>query len=97
MKRAKDLSEDSDRAELELQLETLRSEVRRLQLEQELLKKANELLKKDQGIGLHLLTNREKTQLVDALRHAYSLAELLASVALPSQFVLLSSGPPQCR
>jgi transposase InsO family protein/transposase-like protein len=82
MKRAKDLSTDSDRAELELELETLRSEVRRLQLEQELLKKANELLKKDQGIGLHLLTNREKTQLVDALRHAYSLAELLASVAL---------------
>ena len=47
MKRAKDLSAGSDRAELELQLETLRSEVRRLQLEQELLKKANELLKND--------------------------------------------------
>ncbi len=39
-------------------------------------------LRKDQGIGLHLLTNREKTQLVDALRQTYSTAELLSSVAL---------------
>ena len=51
-------------------------------MEQELLKKANELLKKDQGIDLHLLSNREKTLLVDALRHEYSLAELLASLVL---------------
>lgn len=49
MKRAKDLSAGSDRAELELQLETLRGEVRRLQLEHELLKKANELLKKNRA------------------------------------------------
>jgi len=56
--------------------------VRRLQLEQELLKKATELLKKNQGIILHLLSNREQTLLVDALRHEYSLAELLTSLVL---------------
>jgi transposase-like protein len=36
----------SDRADLEQQLETLRQDIRRLQLEKDLLKKANELLKK---------------------------------------------------
>jgi putative transposase len=53
-----------------------------LQLEQDLLKKANELLKKDLGIDRQLLTNREKTQLVDALRSTYALTELLREVGL---------------
>jgi prefoldin subunit 5 len=35
----------ADRSELEQQLETLRRDIRRLQLEKDLLKKANELLK----------------------------------------------------
>jgi transposase InsO family protein/transposase-like protein len=73
----------SERAELELQIETLRRDVRRLQLEQDLLKKANELLKKDLGIDRRLLTNREKTELVDALRSTYALPELLREVGLP--------------
>jgi len=42
-----------------------------------LLTKANELVKKDLGIDLRLLGNREKTLLVDALRDTYPLAELL--------------------
>lgn len=71
--RFNDSSTDSELPQLEQQLQTLRREVRRLQLEQELLKKANELLRKDQGIDLHFLSNREKTLLVDALRHEYSL------------------------
>lgn len=83
MKRHRDLSASSEREELERQLEELRRDVRRLQLEQDLLKKANELLKKDQGISSQLLTNREKTQLVDALRETYSLTELLPEVGLP--------------
>ncbi|EED67106.1 integrase catalytic region [Comamonas testosteroni KF-1] len=82
MKRFNDSSTSSELPQLEQQLQTLRREVRRLQLEQELLKKANELLKKNQGIILHLLSNREQTLLVDALRHVYSLAELLASLVL---------------
>lgn len=37
--------------------------MRRLQLEHELLMKANELIKKDMGIDQQVLTNREKTLL----------------------------------
>jgi transposase InsO family protein/transposase-like protein len=83
MKRQQDSPPSSERVELEQQIEKLRRDLRRLQLEQDLLKKANELLKKDLGIGRQLLTNREKTQLVDALRPTYTLTELLHEVALP--------------
>lgn len=46
MTRQQDSPPSSERAELEKQLEALRRDVRRLRLEQDLLKKANELLKK---------------------------------------------------
>ena len=51
---------------LQAKLVALKGELRRLQLEHDLLKKANEILKKDLGVNLQLLTNREKTMLVDA-------------------------------
>lgn len=73
MKRPNDLPPDPEREDLEHQLEALRRDIRRLKLEQDLLKKANEILKKDLGINRQLLTNREKTLLVDALRQTYSL------------------------
>ena len=82
MKRPQDSLPCPERAELEQQLEALRRDVRRLQLEQDLLKKANEIVKKDLGIDRQLLTNREKTQLVDALRQTYTLTELLNAVGL---------------
>lgn len=40
-------------------------------------------LRKDLGINRQLLTNREKTQLVDALRPTYGLDELLREAGLP--------------
>ena len=83
MKRKKDSPPGSERAELEQQLEALRRDIRRLQLEQDLLKKANGLLKKELGIDRQLLTNRETTQLVDALRSNYALTELLRAVGIP--------------
>lgn len=83
MKRQQDAPTSSDQAELEQQLETLRRDIRRLQLEKDLLKKANELLKKELGIDRQHLTNREKTLLVDALRPSYTLTELLCEVDLP--------------
>ncbi len=46
------------------------------------MKKANELLKKGLGVDLPLLTNREKTVLVDALKDTYALPELLAELVL---------------
>ncbi len=69
-----------ERAELERQLEALQREIRQLQLERDLLNKANELLKKGLGVDLQLLSNREKTLLIDALKHTYTLAELLAEL-----------------
>ncbi|PJI95821.1 transposase InsO family protein [Acidovorax sp. 69] len=71
-----------ERDELELQVAVLRREVRQLRLEQDLLNKANELLKKGLGVNLQLLSNREKTLLIDALREHYGLPELLAQVGL---------------
>ncbi len=83
MKRQQDPPTSPDRVELEQQLQTLQRDIRRLQLEKDLLKKANELLKKELGIDRQSLTNREKTQLVDALRPIYTLTELLCEVGLP--------------
>ena len=71
-----------EREELERQLALLRLEVRQLRLEQDLLNKANELLKKGLGVDLQLLSNREKTLLIDALREQYALPELLAQLDL---------------
>ena len=82
MKRSNNSPPDPERAELERQLESLRRDVRNLQLEHDLLKKANELLKKGLGVDLQLLTNREKTLLVDALKQTHALSDLLARLGL---------------
>lgn len=83
MKRQQVRPPNSKQADLEQQLEALQRDIRRLQLEKDLLKKANELLKKELGIDQNPLTNREKTQLVDALRPTYTLTELLSQLGLP--------------
>ncbi len=82
MKRRNTSPPAPDREELERQLEALQRDVRQLQLEHDLLKKANELLKKGLGVDLPLLSNREKTRLVDALKDLYRLPELLAQLKL---------------
>ncbi len=82
MKRHIESPQAPERAELERQVESLRRDVRQLQLEHDILKKANELLKKGLGVDLQLLTNREKTLLVDALRQTYALSELFAGLGL---------------
>ncbi len=81
--RKQDAPASSDRADLEQQLETLRQDIRRLQLEKDLLKKANELLKKELGIDQQRLTNGEKTLMVDALKSTYTVTELLYELDLP--------------
>lgn len=50
MKRQKKPAPDSERAKLKQQVESLRRDVRQLQLEHDILKKANELIKKGMGI-----------------------------------------------
>jgi transposase InsO family protein/transposase-like protein len=78
--RQKPLPDDKD--ELEMELESLKRQVYRLQLELDILQKAAEVVKKDQGIDLRKMTNREKTIVIDALREKYPLNELLAVVAI---------------
>lgn len=68
--------------DLEQQVSELERDIRRLQLEHDLLKKANELLKKGLGVAVQLLSNREKTLLVDALKNTYTLVELLSELDL---------------
>ena len=78
--RQKPLPDDKD--ELEMELESLKSQVYRLQLELEILQMAAEVVKTDQGIDLRKMTNREKRMVIDALREKYPLNELLAVVAI---------------
>ena len=57
--------------------EDLKRQVYRLQLEKDVLEKAAEILKKDEGVNLEKLTNREKAIVIGALRSKYKLHELL--------------------
>jgi predicted DNA binding CopG/RHH family protein len=71
-----------DRTELERTVEALKRDIRKLQLEHNLLKKATELLKKGLGVNLRLLSNREKVMLINALRSSYAVSELLVELNL---------------
>ncbi|WP_417276756.1 IS3 family transposase [Castellaniella sp.] len=82
MTRHREPPPEASREELERELGALRNDIERLQLEHDLLVKATELLKKGLGIDLRLLTNREKTLLVDALRQTHALPKLLTRVGL---------------
>ena len=85
MPKRTELEKDQETVEeLQSRNETLRQEVEelerqryRLQMEVDILTKAGEILKKDQGIHLKDLTNREKAMVIDALRDKYCLKELL--------------------
>lgn len=65
-------------SELHIRSEELRRQVYQLQLEKDVLEKAAEVIKKDQGITLQSLTNQEKAIVIDTLRNEYSLKELLS-------------------
>lgn len=82
MKRLPNPPADAEKAQLEQEIASLKSELQRLQLEHDLLKKASEIIKKGLGVDLQLLTNRERTMLVDALRTTHALPVLLAAVGL---------------
>lgn len=73
---------EDERAVLLERIARLEQQVHRLQLERDILEQANDLIKKDRGINHLTLTNREKTQAVDALRNAHPLSELLGALEL---------------
>lgn len=82
-KKSKSVLDQSWVSELQQQVDLLERDLHRLQLEHDILKKANELLKKGLGVTPQHLSNREKTLLVDALKHTYALSALLTSLVLP--------------
>ncbi len=55
----------------------LQRQVYHLQLEKDVLEKAAEVIKKDEGVSLKKLSNREKAIVIGALRDKYKLHELL--------------------
>ncbi|MDF2672541.1 MAG: transposase [Clostridiales bacterium] len=63
--------------DLSSQVTELQKEVHRLKIERDIYEKAAEIIKKDQGINLQTLTNREKAIIINALRESYQLKELL--------------------
>ena len=67
---------------LEQRVSELKQDVYHLQLQKEVLEKAAELIKKEKGVSLKVLTNREKMVVIDALRHKYKLKELLSALQI---------------
>lgn len=66
------LSEDS----LTEEYTYLQQEVNRLRLEKEILEAAVDIIKKEKGVSLDLLTNQEKAMLVDTLKDRHPVTEL---------------------
>lgn len=72
-----------DRDALLAEFEALEKQVYRKQMELDILNKAAEIIKKDQGINPQKLTNKEKVSLIDALRMDYQLNDLLRMTGMP--------------
>lgn len=72
-----------DRDALLAEVETLKKEIYRKQMELDIINKAAEIIKKDQGIDPRKLTNKEKANLIDAQRTEYPLNDLLMMTGMP--------------
>lgn len=82
MRKRKTSTQNINQDALPVEITRLKQQVHQLQLERDILTKANELIKKDMGISVLTLKNREKTQVVDALMEIYFDAELLCVLKL---------------
>lgn len=71
-----------DKDALLAEVELLKKEIYRKQMELDMLKKAAEIIKKDQGINPRKLMNKEKASLIDALRTEYPLNDLLMMTSI---------------
>lgn len=74
--------------ELEDHAARLRSDIDRLELQKAILEGTVELLGKDRSVDPRMLTNREKTTLVENLRQAHRLNVLLDAVGMPKSSCL---------
>ena len=61
---------------------SLKKDIYRLKMEKDILEKAAELIKKDQGIDINALTNKEKAIIINALRNHYPLKTLLKILSM---------------
>ena len=73
----------SEAAALQQEVADLQKQIQQLRMENDILEMAAELLKKDQGVDLKKLTNKEKTEVVDALKEQYPLPGLLKCLMFP--------------
>ncbi len=64
-------------------MQKLQEQIRDLQMQVDILKGILDIVKKDPGVDLTALKNREKAVLVDALKSKYSLPSLLKALSLP--------------
>lgn len=64
------------------ELESLKQQIKTLQLEKDILEGTIEILKKDPGANLKNLTNKEKVELIDTLKTNYALSDLLKALKI---------------
>lgn len=79
-KPSQELPDDKDKLLSEIEL--LKGQIQRLKLEKDILEAAAELIKKDPGVDLKSLSNREKTILIGALKHRHPLKYLMEGLCL---------------
>ena len=79
MRKRKSAPQDKNQDALLGEIQRLRKQIHQLQLERDILTKANELIKKDLGVSFLKLKNREKTLIVDALKKKYPVLQLARS------------------
>ena len=79
-KEDKPLSDDRDA--LLSEVESLKSQIHRLKLEKAILEGTVDIVKKDPGVDLKRLTNKEKAILVGTLKNEYPLKDLLDYVKM---------------
>lgn len=77
------LAEDIDPYDLPDDVDELKKLCRDLKMENELMRRTVDIVKKDPSVDLRKLSNREKTMLIDAMRPTYSLNSLATRLDLP--------------
>lgn len=61
----------------------LKAQLRKMQMQIDILEETINVLKKDPGVDRTALRNKEKTAIIDALKNKYSLSELLLALHCP--------------
>ena len=69
-------------ASQQMERDELQREVSRLQMERDILEAASVVIKKGQGVDLDKLSNREKAEVINALRKTYQLKALLDALKI---------------